>query len=94
MHEDDTTSNGAKRRTCGEGAPSLDAAAVPAGKPVARTPAPLDVRCLACGSADLDMSVHPRGDEPVQCRQCGEWNTYLRLEIAAVERVRQRLRRR
>ncbi|MBA8885598.1 hypothetical protein [Dokdonella fugitiva] len=40
------------------------------------------------------MSVHPRGDEPVQCRQCGEWNTYLRLEIAAVERVRQRLRRR
>jgi hypothetical protein len=93
MQGDDTASNGGAGRTRGEGTPLPDAMAAPAGKPRIR-PAPLAVRCLACGSADLDMSVHPRGDEPVQCRQCGEWNTYLRLEIAAVERVRQRLRRR
>lgn len=50
--------------------------------------APIGIRCLACGSDDLDASVHPRGDEPVRCRPCGAWHTYLDLEVAAVEAVR------
>jgi hypothetical protein len=60
--------------------------AVPAG--------PIGIRCLACGSDDLDASEHPRGDEVVQCRPCGEWNTYRVLELAAIEAVRRELARR
>ena len=55
---------------------------------------PIGIRCLACGSANLDASDHPRGDEPVRCRHCGEWNTYRALEVAAVEAVRRELARR
>lgn len=62
------------------------ASAAPAG--------PIGIRCLACGSDHLDASEHPRGDEVVQCRHCGEWNTYRALELAAIEAVRQELARR
>lgn len=57
-------------------------------------PAPIGIRCLACGSDDLDATAHPRGDEPVRCRPCGAWHTYLELEIAAVEAVRRERARR
>jgi hypothetical protein len=57
-------------------------------------PAPIGIRCLSCGSDDLDTTAHPRGDEPVHCRQCGAWHTYLELEIAAVEAVRRERARR
>lgn len=94
MHEDEASNDGV-RRTCGGGAAAPGDGSVPATTPGERRPVPLDVRCLACDGSDLDVGVQPRGDEPVQCRKCGEWNTYLRLEIAAVERVRrERLRRR
>ncbi len=56
--------------------------------------APIGIRCLACGSDDLDASAHPRGDEPVRCRACDAWHTYLELEIAAVEAIRRERARR
>lgn len=60
----------------------------------ATPPAPIGVRCLACGSDDLDTTAEPRGDEPVRCRHCGAWHTYLELEIAAVDAVRRERARR
>lgn len=55
---------------------------------------PIGIRCLACGSTDLDVSEHPRGDEPIRCRDCGEWDTYRTLEVAAVDMIRRELARR
>ncbi len=57
-------------------------------------PGAIGIRCLACGSDDLDASAHPRGDEVVRCRNCGAFETYRTLETAAVEAVRrERMRR-
>ena len=70
------------------------AAAVPTGGHDAAPPGPISIRCLACGSDDLDATEQPRGDEAVRCRRCGEWTTYGALETAAVEAVRRELARR
>jgi hypothetical protein len=48
---------------------------------------PLDVWCTQCGSSDLDVGATPRGDEPVSCRQCGQWFTFAELERAALAKL-------
>ena len=70
------------------------AEAAPAGGCGVVPPGPIGIRCLACGSDDLDATEQPRGDEAVRCRRCGEWTTYGALEAAAVEAVRRELARR
>jgi hypothetical protein len=67
---------------------------VPGRAPPRSSTGPVDIRCLTCGSTDLDASRAPRGDEPVRCRRCGEWDTYATLEAAAVEVVRRSLAQR
>ncbi|HEY6940573.1 hypothetical protein [Dokdonella sp.] len=56
--------------------------------PGAKAAAPIGLRCLACGSHDLDTTEAPRGDDPVRCCTCDTWSTFLQLEMAAVEAVR------
>ncbi|HEY0230672.1 MAG TPA: hypothetical protein VGC55_05435 [Dokdonella sp.] len=34
------------------------------------------------------MPVHPRGDDAVECRACGQWFTYGELERAALAETR------
>ncbi len=33
----------------------------------------------------------PRGDEIVQCLSCGDWNSYLKLELAELNMIRESL---
>jgi len=71
--------------------------ATPAGDATAgigTRPGPLRLRCLGCGSGDLDVSAEPRGDEPVRCGRCGRWDSFHALETAAIEAVRRDIARR
>ncbi|HEU4664419.1 MAG TPA: hypothetical protein VFS55_10350 [Dokdonella sp.] len=81
---------GSAARSEADSAPAVEAPRVSGAK----WSAPIGIRCLACGSDDLDAAEAPRGDDPVHCRACDAWHTYLQLEIAAVEAVRRdRVRR-
>jgi hypothetical protein len=46
------------------------------------------LHCTCCRSSALDMPIHPRGDDAVECRACGEWFTYGELERAAATETR------
>ena len=46
------------------------------------------LHCTSCRSSALDMPIHPRGDDAVECRACGEWFTYGELERAALAETR------
>ncbi len=53
----------------------------------------LAVHCLTCGSDHLDMTSAPRGDEIVECFSCGDWNSYLKLELAEINVIRESILR-
>lgn len=50
------------------------------------------LHCTCCRSSALDMPVHPRGDDAVECRACGQWFTYGELERAAAAEARSLLK--
>lgn len=56
-----------------------------------RSSASTFLQCMNCNSHDLDCPEHPRGDDAVECRTCGDWSTYATLEALAVSRTRKML---
>jgi flavoprotein len=56
-----------------------------------RTSRSLLLQCANCNSQDLRCPEHPRGDDAIECRTCGDWSTYAALEAIAVARTRKML---